>query len=129
MSTDRSTGQLDVVKRTQSELADELERRFGADPKRWAFICPACKDVASAQDFTEALAATNADRDAGQYLGQVCIGRLLGALKREQPPGGYQGRGCDWAAFGLFRGPEFVIMPDGHEAPSFAPAPSSGGAQ
>ncbi|UOW93716.1 hypothetical protein SEA_WRIGLEY_53 [Gordonia phage Wrigley] len=117
-----------AVKRHQDELVAELRGRFGDDPKAWSFICPQCKDVASAQDFSKALSAIGSDDDASQHLGQVCIGRLLGALNREQPAGGYQGRGCDWAAFGLFRGPEFVIMPDGREVASFAVAPAPGGA-
>lgn len=105
-----------TVKRTQAELQETMRERFGDDPKAWAFICPSCGDVATVQDF---IAAGNTDR-----AGQECIGRSLGVLKREQPKGGYQGRGCDWAAYGLIRGPEFVIMPDGREVPSFAPAPA-----
>ena len=113
-----------VVKRTQDELVAEMGRRFGPDHKKWAFICPACKDIATAQDVKDALVASGSDDDPFKHVGQACIGRLLGALKRDQPKGGYKGRGCDWAAFGLFRGPEFVIMPDGHETASFAIAPA-----
>jgi hypothetical protein len=114
-----------AVKRTQQELCDELRARFGEDPKRWAFICPSCSDIATAADFRAALdEAGRADEKASRHLGQVCIGRISGALKREQPRGGYPGRGCDWAAFGLFHGPEFVVMPDGRELPSFAIAPA-----
>lgn len=113
-----------VVKRTQDELVAELTARFGDDHKAWAFICPSCGDIAAAQDFKNALDADGRDDNPFQHLGQVCIGRLLGALKKDQPKGGYAGRGCDWAAFGLFHGPEFVIMPDGRETPSFAIAPA-----
>jgi len=114
-----------VIKRTQDELVAELRARFGEDPKRWAFICPACGDVATATDFRTALdAAERVDEHASDHLGQVCIGRIAGALKRDQPERGYQGRGCDWCAFGLFRGPEFVVMPDGREVASFAVAPA-----
>ncbi|SNS59107.1 VVA0879 family protein [Rhodococcoides kyotonense] len=112
-----------TVKRTQEELVAELRARFGDDHKQWAFICPHCEDIATAQDFKDALTANDSDDDPFQHLGQICIGRLLGVLKRDQPKGGYTGRGCDWAAFGLFRGPEFVIMPDGKEVASFAIAP------
>lgn len=103
---------------TQDEMVEEMVRRFGTDPKAWAFICPSCGDVATAQDFIDA----NGDADR---LGQECIGRSLGVLLREQPKGGYQGRGCDWCAYGLFRGPMIVTMPDGREIASFriAPAP------
>ncbi|WDH80180.1 hypothetical protein PTQ19_07050 [Microbacterium esteraromaticum] len=113
----------ETVKRTQEELVDELRARFGDEQKDWAFICPACSDVASLQDFRDALAATGSDDHPMRHLGQICIGRVLGALKRDQPTGRYDGRGCDWAAFGLFQGPEFVVMPDGREVPSFAIAP------
>jgi len=111
-----------IIKRTQDELLAVLTERFGADHKNWAFICPACKDVATAQDFKDALVEIGSDDDPFQHLGQICIGRLLGVLKRDKPAGRWDGRGCDWAAFGLFRGPEFVIMQDGREVPSFAPA-------
>jgi len=114
-----------TVKRTQQELRDEMCARFGEDPKRWAFVCPSCGDIATAADFRAALdKAERSNEPASQHLGQVCIGRIAGALDREQPKGGYRGRGCDWAAFGLFHGPEFVVMPDGREVPSFAIAPA-----
>lgn len=109
-----------VERMTQAEFQAEMARRFGPDPKRWSFICPSCQDVACAQDFIDA----GADWTA---VGQECIGRALGVLKREQPKGGYQGRGCDWCAYGLFRGPMFVVMPDGREVASFQIAPSPAG--
>jgi hypothetical protein len=115
-----------VVKRTQEELLAELHKRFGEDPMNWAFQCPACKDIATGQDFRDALAADPdryKDKTASDYLGRVCIGRVSGALLKDVE---YTGRGCDWASFGLFRGPEFVIAPDGTELPCFplAPAPA-----
>ncbi len=106
-----------MEKMTQAELCEEMERRFGPDAKQWAFICPMCGDVACAQDFIDA----GADPDR---IGQECIGRSLGVLERDQPPGGYQGRGCDWYAYGLFRGPMFVVMPDSREVASFRIAPA-----
>lgn len=107
---------------TQDELAAEMETRFGADAWHWAFICPSCDDVATPQSFKDAGADPN-------RVGQECIGRHLGVLRREQPKGGYQGRGCDWAAYGLFQGPMFVITPEGKQIPSFriAPAPAPEG--
>lgn len=103
---------MEAQKMTQGELCEEMERRFGPDPLKWAFVCPSCEDVATAQDFKDAGADPN-------RVGQECLGRWLGVLKREQPKGGYQGRGCDWSANGLFRGPMFIIMPDGKESPAF----------
>lgn len=106
---------------TQDELVEELRRRFGDDPSAWAFVCPRCEDVATATDFRAALEAnprTNPDgsaKTASDLLGQECIGRTLGALSRD----GYDGRGCDWCAFGLLPGPLGIEMPDGRIARSF----------
>lgn len=108
----------DVVKRTQEELYKELCSRFGKSPLDWAFVCPSCGDVATGRDFWE---ATGRGDDLGlDRLGQDCIGRKLGVLARDVGREKWKGRGCDWAAYGLFQGPEFVIMPDGREVPSFA---------
>jgi hypothetical protein len=88
-------------KLTQAELMAEAQARFGDDPKLFAFECPQCKDVATIQDFI----------DAGEpnAAGQHCIGRNLGALRKDVKP--YEGRGCDWTAYGLFRGPWEIILP------------------
>jgi len=108
---------------TRDELRQEARRRFGEDPKAWAFVCPTCGDVATVQDFMDA-----GDADAAR-IGQECIGRLLGsgaAVRRRGKIVPAKGkRGCDWAAYGLFRGPWFVILPaeDGkpeRKVPSFA---------
>jgi hypothetical protein len=120
----------EIVKRTQAELVAEMIARFGEDHKNWAFQCPNCKDVATAQDFKDVIDAKPGLQgvDPFSYLGQDCIGRLVGALSRDSgyATGKYTGRGCDWVAYGLFSGPEFIIMPDGREAGSFpiAPAPT-----
>jgi hypothetical protein len=106
------------ITRTQDELVAELRARFGEDPMNWAFQCPTCGDIAAAADFRKALPA---GEPASQHLGQICIGRVLGALTKTNTP--YKGRGCDWAAGGLFRGPDFVKLPDGTEVPSFRIAP------
>jgi hypothetical protein len=88
-------------KLTQDELMAEATKLFGDDPKKFAFVCPQCKDVATIQDFI----------DAGKpdAAGQHCIGRELGALVKDAKK--YSGRGCDWAAYGLFRGPWEVVLP------------------
>lgn len=84
---------------TQDELAAEARSRFGDNPENWAFICPECDDIAVAQDFRDA----NADPNR---IGQECIGRHRGALN------GQADRGCDWAAYGLFRGPWSITVDD-----------------
>jgi hypothetical protein len=116
-------------KLTQAEMLAELRERFGENPLDWAFKCPSCGDVATAQDFGEALAAhPRVERGepltASGIIGQECIGRTLGVLAKTG--GKYTGRGCDWCAYGLFRGPWEIVMPDGRSAWSFpiAPAPA-----
>ena len=68
---------------TQDEWIKEGNRRFGSDFKKWKFVCPKCKHIASIQEFVDLGLDPN---DAYQE----CIGRHVG------------GKGCDWAAYGLF---------------------------
>ncbi|WKW87111.1 hypothetical protein SEA_NICOLE72_74 [Microbacterium phage Nicole72] len=96
-----------VVIRTQSELWEALTERFGPDPQAFAFRCPSCGDVARSRDFAEAFKAAGHEGYGSDRLGQDCIGRWV------------SGRGCDWAAYGLFQGPEFVILASGKQVPSF----------
>jgi hypothetical protein len=90
----------DHRKLTQQQLGELARERFGNDPKTYAFKCPSCGDVATIADFIEA--------GAPDAAGQDCIGRHLGALSKTAK---YAGRGCDWAAYGLFRGPWEIVMP------------------
>lgn len=89
---------MDRPVQSQAEFVEEASRRFGDDPMGWAFVCPHCGDVATGQDFADALAGT--DRPASRYLGRECIGRVLGALSAARLEE-WAGRGCDWAAYGL----------------------------
>lgn len=88
----------DYRKLSQAELVAEAIERFGTDPKTWKFVCPNCGDVACAADFAE----------GSVRLGQYCAGNFV------------EGRGCDWKAFGLCRGPWEITMPDGHSVWGFA---------
>lgn len=88
-------------KLTRAELLDEAQKLFGDDPKKYTFKCPHCGDVASIGEFLAA------GLDAGR-AGQERIGRQLGALVKPEPT---NPRGCDWAAYGLFRGPWEILMP------------------
>lgn len=102
---------------TQLELVNEATARFGDDPMAWAFVCPSCGDVATGQDVRQALADNPRTHKSGKpiaasdILGTECIGRTLGALRG--PVKDWKGRGCDWAAYGLFRGPVIVTLSDG----------------
>lgn len=122
----------DHRKLTQAQLVAEATERFGADPLKWAFICPSCGDVADGQAFKEALAEhprtnlrTNEPVIASDIVGRECIGRTLGALDkvRGSVGGAYSGRGCDWAAYGLFCGPWEIELPNGHTMHAFPLAP------
>lgn len=110
---------------TQAELLAEAKRRFGEDPRDWAFRCPRCGDVATARDFKQADADPNC-------IGQECIGRHLGALKGPPTDDGGRSiakRGCDWAAYGLIGGPWMVELPNGKTLPSFPLADVVSGAR
>ncbi len=116
-------------KLTQAQLIAEARKRFGDDPLKWAFICPTCGDIANGEDFRQALAEhprtnlrTGKPVVASDLVGRECIGRTLGALDKK--PGKYGGRGCDWAAYGLFAGPWEIELPNGRTAHGFALAPA-----
>lgn len=83
---------------TQADLLAEARARFGDDPKLWAFVCPACSDVATSGDFPEGSA----------QLGQYCVGNFV------------PNRGCDWKSFGLIGGPWEILMPTGRSVFGFA---------
>lgn len=106
---------------TQAELIAEATRRFGDDPKQWKFVCPSCGDVACYQDFLDA----GVPHDA-IAIGQECIGRKTGALLKQPPTPVHGVRGCDWCAFGLFRGPWLVTLPNDKEVGSFRLAEAGG---
>jgi hypothetical protein len=103
---------------TQAELINEATLAFGANPMEWAFRCPTCGDVATAEDL----------RGAGgspARIGQECIGRYLGALKPSDVDRVRPARGCDYVAYGLIPGPWVVEMPDGQKIRSFPLATGS----
>ena len=118
----------DHRKLTQAELVAEATARFGSDPIKWAFLCPSCGDIANGEDFRKALADNPRKRKSGEdtiasdLVGQECIGRTLGALSKRQT---YTGRGCDWAAYGLFPGPWEIALPDGRSMRAFPLAPAA----
>lgn len=110
-------------KLTQAELVAEATVLFGKDPLDWAFQCPSCGDVANGLDFRRALAEYPRQRNDGgpviasDVVGQECIGRTLGALRKDIKK--YKGRGCDWVAYGLFGGPWEIALPSGRSMFAF----------
>lgn len=68
---------------TKDEWLAEGERLFGKDYENWKFKCPKCGNVATGKEFKAAGVGPNS-----MYC--ECIGRYV------------KGKGCDWAAYGLF---------------------------
>src|SRR4051812_18523776 len=70
---------------------------FGADETAWEFVCPTCEEVMSIARAralpADQLAVLRAEKWSPY---QECIGRHLPGL------------GCNWAAYGLFRGPVII---------------------
>lgn len=94
---------------THDEWLDEGRRRFGEDMAAWAFVCPNCGARSTVEDFAAVKAGT---------AGRECIGRHL------------DGRGCDWAAYGLLgtKGKGVLVeMPSGVIYEAFAFAETSDG--
>ena len=96
---------------TIEEWRAEALRRGGGKFGATRFLCPACGNVASPDDF----AAGGAD---GGRAAEECIGRTM-----TPRPRGLDGfKPCDWAAYGLFRtlGRGVVVVhPDGTEVHAF----------
>lgn len=84
-----------------SDFLAEAKKRFGKDPTKWKFVCPACGRVNSGQEFKDAGATPN-------DMAQCCIGRFD------------RSKGCNWAAFGLFDiCSVHVEFDDGSVSPAF----------
>lgn len=92
---------------SQGEWAIQGEWLFGPDPFKWRFRCPSCGNVQTPEDFLR-FKPMGATPDTAY---QDCIGRWD------------RMRGCDWAAYGLFRGPDFVARAGGGEVAVFPFAP------
>jgi hypothetical protein len=92
-----------------------LERRFGADPGRWRFRCPACGHITSPADW-KALGLT------GGRAAQECIGRTRGI------PGlpAREIRGCDYTTAGRRPLPGVVTVVRGRYAGGVFPTAEAG---
>lgn len=82
------------------------EALFGRDYLKWRFQCPACKRVQTPEQFRP-YGPKGARPDSAA---QECIGRYMDGKAGPMR--------CDWAAFGLFRGPDIVVM-DGKDVGVF----------
>lgn len=83
----------------------EGQRRFGDRGRDWAFVCPACGNVATCEQV----------HAAGGHE-EAAVTNCIGRYDREQAD-------CDWAAYGLFgnlgKGPR-IITGDGDPVQVFA---------
>jgi len=78
---------------TMAEWQAEGEKLFGADSKKWRFVCPSCEHVATTQDWIDA----GAPRAAIAFS---CVGRWL-----DKPADAFVSKGkgpCNYAGGGLF---------------------------
>ena len=90
---------------TAEEWLAEGERLFGKDYTKYRFKCPKCGNIATGQEFKDAGAEPNS-----MYC--ECIGRHV------------KGKGCDWAAYGLFD--ICKVHVDGQPVFEFAPEEREG---
>lgn len=83
----------------------EMKERFPRGSDTVAFVCPACKNVATIAQFRAA--------GVSEHLApQECLFR---STDPEQ---------CDWCAYGLLQSPREIQMPDGKTTHVFEFAPS-----
>lgn len=91
----------------------------GVDHLDYAFVCPRCGTVQSAQSLIKA-GAGNAFDEVEKYLGFSCVGRFTGAGSPRKVP---DGAPCNWTLGGFFQLHELeVVGPDGEVYPRFEPA-------
>lgn len=83
------------------------KRLFGDAGRDWRWICPACGGVQTPQMFLDRERGDMTKDDACNMAATECIKRSA-TLTR----GGRDIRAdeCDWVAWGLFKGPWFVVM-------------------
>lgn len=77
---------------------------FGEDQRNWRFRCPACGNELSIKDAEQRHPDV---AGKGWRPESECIGRYTRSVE------------CDWAAYGLFRGPLSVRVGDEREIAAF----------
>jgi len=87
------------------EWINKITAKFGISPLYWKFKCPGCGKISSGKEFKE-LGGTPED------LIQKCIGNFKDCGK---PDPKNNENGCNWKAYGLFRGPDVVIDENGEK--------------
>ncbi len=93
---------------TEAQWRATGEQRFGADQENWRIKCPNCGNELSARLVREKYPREiKAGKLKGFRLEQECIGRYIDDID------------CDWCAYGLFSGPDFVERDNGKKTPVF----------
>lgn len=82
----------------------EGRQRFGEDPLKWRFMCVACGETQTLQDFLDAGLSKD---EAMSHIYFSCIGRLV------------KGRGCNWSLGGLFQINTLTVVRDGKSTAAF----------
>lgn len=104
---------------TLEDFRAALKAQGMPDRTHYAFKCPACGTVQSAEDLIGAGAGSSFD-EVEQYLGFSCVGRFTGAVSPRKEA---DGNPCNWTLGGLFKLHSLeVVTPDGKHHPHFAPA-------
>lgn len=81
------------MKVTQAQWEAKGAELFGDDKEAWRFVCPTCGNALSVAEAKQTLPEI---KGRGWSVESECIGRYTDKA------------GCNWAAYGLFRGPVFV---------------------
>ena len=106
---------------TKAEWLKEGERLFGKDVDKWRVRCPMCGKVTELSEYR----AAGAEGPDCAFV--ECIGRYTG----QGSPDKATGKGCNWAAYGLFGIPSDdkykITFEDGHEKYIFPFADQEGG--
>lgn len=92
---------------TEAEWNELGNALFGGDTNAWRFKCPHCTNVMSMYKARGLTDPEIAKLRNGWHIESECVGRYIATA------------GCNWAAYGLFSGPFFVVREDGRRTPVF----------
>ncbi|MDP2730562.1 MAG: VVA0879 family protein [Dehalococcoidales bacterium] len=102
----------DVITMTKEDWLAKGTKLFGPDMMTWRFVCPACKHIASVEDFKKY-------KDAGASPDSAttrCIGRFDGHMDVDMGAG----QPCNYTGYGLFNLCPVKVMDGEKELRSFA---------
>lgn len=92
---------------TRTEFNAELMSQGVSSKKHFAFVCPMCGTVQSANDLIAAGAGKDYE-EVEKYLGFSCVGRWTGAGS----PVKDSGKPCNWTLGGFFQTHKLEIVTD-----------------